>query len=49
MYDDRFGPTDLTLHRYLKTLYPRIELSIDPTVPDPCFERLIAASEELAP
>ncbi len=46
MYHDRFGPTNLTLHRYLKTLHPEIKLSIDPTVPDPYFDRLIAASSD---
>lgn len=41
MYRDRFGPTNLSLHRYMKTLFPdRVKALIDPTVPDPYFERL---------
>jgi serine/threonine-protein kinase len=44
MYSNRFGPTNISLHRYLKTLYPEIRTYIDPTVPDPYFERLVRAS-----
>jgi serine/threonine-protein kinase len=40
MYSNRFGPTNISLHRYLKTLYPEVPVYIDPTVPDPYFERL---------
>jgi serine/threonine protein kinase len=41
MYGDRFGPTNLSLHRYLGALYPdRVQNWIDPSVPDPYFERL---------
>ena len=41
MYRDRFGPTNLSLHRYMKTLFPdRVKALIDPSVPDPYFERL---------
>ncbi len=41
MYSNRFGPTNISLHRYLKTLYPEVAVYIDPTVPDPYFERLV--------
>jgi serine/threonine protein kinase len=41
MYSNRFGPTNISLHRYLKTIYPEIRVYIDPTVPDPYFERLV--------
>jgi serine/threonine-protein kinase len=41
MYSNRFGPTNISLHRYLRTLYPEIAVHIDPTVPDPYFERLM--------
>ncbi|MGE0709842.1 MAG: serine/threonine protein kinase [Planctomycetota bacterium] len=41
MYGDRFGPTNLSLHRYLHALYPEQGHGlIDPSVPDPYFERL---------
>ncbi len=41
MYDNRFGPTNLSLHRYLRTLYrEQVRSLIDPSVPDPYFERL---------
>lgn len=41
MYSNRFGPTNLSLHRYLRTLYrERVRSLIDPSVPDPYFERL---------
>ncbi|RMG15205.1 MAG: serine/threonine protein kinase [Planctomycetota bacterium] len=43
MYSDRFGPTNLSLHRYMKRLFPeRVVDRIDPSVPDPYFERLEA-------
>jgi serine/threonine-protein kinase len=43
MYSNRFGPTNISLHRYLRTLYPEVPVSIDPTVPDPYFERWVAS------
>jgi eukaryotic-like serine/threonine-protein kinase len=43
MYKNRFGPTNISLHRYLKWLWPDTVLDlIDPSVPDPFFERLMA-------
>lgn len=43
MYKNRFGPTNISLHRYLKLLFPTQVLDlIDPSVPDPYFERLQA-------
>jgi serine/threonine-protein kinase len=41
MYSNRFGPTNISLHRYLKSLYPQVPANIDPSVPDPFFERLM--------
>ncbi|MBI3725918.1 serine/threonine protein kinase [bacterium] len=41
MYSNRFGPTNISLHRYLKSLYPSVPAHVDPTVPDPFFERLV--------
>jgi eukaryotic-like serine/threonine-protein kinase len=37
-----FGPTNLSLHRYLRSLYPDDALNtiVDPSVPDPYFDRL---------
>jgi len=40
MYSNRFGPTNLSLHRYLRWLYPDVASLVDPSVPDPYFERL---------
>lgn len=40
MYSNRFGPTNLSLHRYLRWLYPDVASLMDPSVPDPYFERL---------
>lgn len=46
MYSNRFGPTNLSLHRYLKTLFPEdVADLIDPSVPDPYFDRLEAESQ----
>lgn len=43
MYSNRFGPTNLSLHRYLKSLFPdKVTDLIDPSVPDPYFDRLAA-------
>jgi serine/threonine protein kinase len=43
MYGNRFGPTNISLHRYLKTLWPdAVSDLIDPSVPDPYFDRLSA-------
>jgi serine/threonine-protein kinase len=44
MYSNRFGPTNISLHRYLKSLYPQVPQYVDPTVPDPFFERLVKTS-----
>jgi serine/threonine-protein kinase len=41
MYSNRFGPTNISLHRYLRSLFPEVPQHIDPTVPDPFFERLV--------
>jgi serine/threonine-protein kinase len=41
MYSNRFGPTNISLHRYLRSLFPDVPNHIDPTVPDPYFERLV--------
>jgi serine/threonine-protein kinase len=41
MYSNRFGPTNISLHRYLRSLYPEVPNHVDPTVPDPYFERLM--------
>jgi serine/threonine-protein kinase len=41
MYSNRFGPTNISLHRYLQSLYPQVPAHVDPTVPDPFFERLV--------
>jgi serine/threonine-protein kinase len=41
MYSNRFGPTNISLHRYLKSLFPTVPAHVDPTVPDPFFERLV--------
>lgn len=47
MYGDRFGPTNISLHRYLRRLYPLTAPAlIDPGVPDPWSERM--AREEVA-
>ena len=46
LYADRFGPTNISLHRYLRRLYPlRAPALTDPGVPDPWSERL--AREEV--
>ncbi len=46
MYRDRFGPTNISLHRYLKRLWPdRVLDLVDPSVPDPYSERLAAGEE----
>jgi serine/threonine protein kinase len=46
MYNNRFGPTNLSLHRYLKSLFPeKVSDLIDPSVPDPYFDRLAAAKD----
>lgn len=43
MYSNRFGPTNISLHRYLKMLFPGAGSDLlDPSVPDPYFERLRA-------
>ncbi|MCO5169122.1 MAG: serine/threonine protein kinase [Planctomycetes bacterium] len=43
MYSNRFGPTNISLHRYMKRLFPAaVSDLIDPSVPDPYFERLRA-------
>jgi eukaryotic-like serine/threonine-protein kinase len=43
MYSNRFGPTNISLHRYLKELWPgQVFDLIDPSVPDPYYERLKA-------
>lgn len=41
MYSNRFGPTNISLHRYLRSLFPDVPNHVDPTVPDPYFERLV--------
>ena len=41
MYSNRFGPTNISLHRYLKSLYPQVPQHVDPDVPDPFYERLV--------
>jgi serine/threonine-protein kinase len=45
MYSNRFGPTNISLHRYLRSLYPEVPNHVDPTVPDPYFERLVALTK----
>lgn len=43
MYANRFGPTNISLHRYLKLLFPGAGSDLlDPSVPDPYYERLRA-------
>jgi len=43
LYRKGFGPTNISLHRYLKSLWPRaVSDLIDPSVPDPYYDRLVA-------
>jgi serine/threonine protein kinase len=48
LYSEGFGPTNVTLHRYLRMLYPHVRSLIDPTVPDAYFDRLIARARATA-
>jgi eukaryotic-like serine/threonine-protein kinase len=44
LYRKGFGPTNISLHRYLKTLWPDEVLDlVDPSVPDPYYDKLIAS------